>query len=718
MKPFEDMAYHPLSEQLVGVLRDHTLRDDPLFFRVIVGYFFALAASQMRCVIMLPEGEEIPTNLYALTLAPSGFGKTKSTQLLEEGVLGQFRSTFMAQTFPNQATLNMGLLADRRALINGTDPQDELRHLQAVFKGKGSYLFSFNSGTAPAVKDMRNKLLIANTGSLNLIMDEVGNNLSGNLEVLDTFIELFDKGVIKQKLLKNTKDNVRDEEILGKTPANLLMFGTPAKLFDNGKTEDEFMMMLESGYARRWFFAYIRNSARRKLSPEEMYDLRVNQSNSMFVDTLANKLENLANEINLNKKLTIERNTFLLLNEYQIHCEERADRMPERLEVQKHELTERSFKVLKLAGAYAFIDDVPEITQDHIENAIKLAEDSGKAFHLMLSRDQKHVKLAKYIADVGADVTHADLAEDLPFYRGSQSVKADMLTLATAWGYKNNIIIKKSFSEGIEFLRGEALKETDLSRMIVSYSKYLAKDYVNETPPFNKLYQLTQAVDEHGDPMHWVSHHLRDNYRDEEHAIPGFNLVVIDIDGLVKIETAKELLHAYTYLIYTTKRHTDDEHRFRLIMPINYELKLDARDYKEFMENVFNWLPFTVKDNTTNQRARKWLTHPGQYWYNDGLMLDALPFIPKTSRNEQRKALLNTQQSMDNLERWILNNTGDGNRNNMLHRYAMVLVDNGLDFEPIRQKVMELNDKLVDKLDEVEIMRTVMITVARELSKR
>jgi len=73
---------------------------------------------------------------------------------------------------------------------------------------------------------------------------------------------------------------------------------------------------------------------------------------------------------------------------------------------------------------------------------------------------------------------------------------------------------------------------------------------------------------------------------------------------------------------------------------------------------------------------------------------------------------------MDNLERWVMNNTGDGNRNNMMLRFAMILVDGGFDFEPIRQRVMSLNEKIPDKLDEAEIMSTIMITVAKAIAKR
>jgi hypothetical protein len=183
------------------------------------------------------------------------------------------------------------------------------------------------------------------------------------------------------------------------------------------------------------------------------------------------------------------------------------------------------------------------------------------------------------------------------------------------------------------------------------------------------------------------------------------------------MHTAKMLLKDYKFLMYTTKRHTEAEHRFRIVMPTNYELALDSKDYKEFMSNIYEWLPFGV-DDQTGQRARKWMSHNGHYEYNDGDLLDVLPFIPKTSKNEARKEQFNSQQALDNLERWVLNNSGDGNRNNQLLRYAMVLVDAGHDFNSVLSHVNGLNSKMPDKLEEAEIMRTIMVTVGKALSSR
>lgn len=713
MKSYDEMEFNPTSEKLVNILCSKTQNSNPLFFRVLVGYYFSLVASMMRTSIATHDRGDIPVNMYALNLSTSGSGKGFSTNIIENQVINQFRGRFLEETFPILAESNLPKLALKRANRKSSDPDEELVRVQKEFEGLGSLVFSFDSGTPAAVKQMRHKLLMADAGSVNLQIDEIGSNLVGNVDVLNTFLELYDMGLIKQKLIKNTTENTRNEEIVGRTPTNMLLFGTPSKLLNGSKTEEELYSMLETGYARRCFFGYSRASNKAiDMTPEEVYTQLTNQDSNTYLEELSDRLEALADIINVNKRLVMSKETSLLLIEYRLKCEREAELYAEHEEIKKAEISHRYFKALKLAGAYAFIDDSPELTQEHLYQAIKLAEESGGAFNQLLTRDRAYVKLAKYIATCKRDVTQADLVEDLPFYRGAAGQKSEMLSLAIAYGYKNNIIIKKSFSDGIEFLRGETLKETDLNKIVVSYSHDITTDYRNEFAPFDQLHRLTQAPG-----LHWVAHHLNGGYRNEENCMPGFNMVVIDVDGGVNMSTVKLLLKNYKFLLYTTKRHTDVENRFRIILPINYELALDAKDYKEFMANIFEWLPFEV-DTATNQRARKWLSHDGTYEYNEGEVLDALPFIPKTSKNEERKELMNSQQSMDNLERWVINNIGDGNRNNMLLRFAMILLDGGFDFEAIRQRVISLNNKIVDKLDEAEIMSTIMITVAKAISKR
>lgn len=715
MKAYDDMAYHLDAEHLVKILCEKVNNDDPLFFRVLVAYYMALVASMMRATVNTLDRGPIPINMYAINLSVSGAGKGHSVNVMEDQVIDQFRHNFTQSTLDLLAAQNLPKLALERATRKQSDPDTELALVQAEYDGIGPLLFAFDAATGAALRDVRHKLLMANGGALNLQIDEIGTNLTSVAEALGPYLELYDVGKIKQKYTKNTSDNKRREEIEGRTPANLLAFGTPTRLLNGGKTEEEFYAFLDTGYSRRCLFGYCRSHQHKlNLTPKETLDQRIAGNSDTFIEAMSDRLGDLADISQTHRAIQMTEPVSLLLIEYEQDCLQRALRLGEHDELRKAELSHRYFKVLKLAGAYAFIDGTSEVTEEHLYAAIKLVEDSGRAFDALLTRDRPYVKLAKYLAEVRRPVTQADLVEDLPFYKGAAATKNEMMQLAIAHGYQNNIIIKKAFSDGVEFISGETLQKTDLNDIYFSYSTDIAQGYAKEAKPvaFSDLHKMTQAQG-----IHWCNHAFKDGHRNEDNAIPGFNLLVLDVDHGVNLSTAKLLLEKYRALYYTTKRHTDVDNRFRILLPINYTLQMDAKDYKEFMKNLFAWLPFDV-DEATGQRARKWLSHNGHYEYTDGEVLDILPFIPKTSKNEAFRSQVLDQQGMDNLERWVLNNSGEGNRNNMLHRYARILIDAGFDFEGVRQRVVSLNDKMPDKMDEAEILGTVMVTAGKAIAAR
>ena len=145
---------------------------------------------------------------------------------------------------------------------------------------------------------------------------------------------------------------------------------------------------------------------------------------------------------------------------------------------------------------------------------------------------------------------------------------------------------------------------------------------------------------------------------------------------------------------------------------MSHTLFLCASEFKEFMDNIYEWLPFET-DTSTSQRSRKWASHQGNYWYNDGELLDSLQFIPKTKKNDERKKLILDQASMSNVERWFMGNTGNGNRSNQLIKYALMLVDADYSFDDIRTNVLGLNSKLTDPMPEAEVHATIMQTASK-----
>jgi hypothetical protein len=705
------VQHHPAVQEIVDVLCRKTQNMDQGFFRCEAAFFLGKMAASMRATICTKDRGEIPVNIYALALATSGYGKGHSVSIVEEDIMKPFRKRFMDDTFMIIADQHLWKIANERAVRNGTGQQEEYDGVKREFQSAGAFPFTFDSGTPPAVKQLRHKLLLSACGSINLQIDEIGSNLIGSTDVLTLFLELFDQGRVKQKLIKNTVDNTRTEEVDGKTPTNMLLFGTPSKLFDGGQTEDQFDSFLETGYARRCIFGLGQQHKRAHevLSPTDVYNNLIQPANNASINKWANVFHKLADPAMFGWKMDVPDDVGIQLITYRIACEKFADSLPEHEEIRKAEINHRYFKALKLAGAYAFIDQSSEVEMDHLLSAILLVEESGASFTQILSREKPYVKLAKYIADVGEDVTHSDLHEALPFYGRSKSHRDEMMILATAWGYKRHIIIKKSFTDGIEFFRGEKLQETDLDKIKISYGTNWAFNFLGEEVPFDQLHVVTQATGHH-----WCNHHFKKGHRAEENVIPGFNMVSIDVDGGITLEAVHELMKDIKFLTYTTKRHDPDgEHRFRLMIPINYTLELDTEEYREFMNSLMLWLPFKT-DESANQRAKKWESFDGgTYHYNEGEVLDALDFIPKTSRNEAYRAQNKELQSLDNLERWFAGRIQAGNRNNQMIKFALALVDSGMSLIEVQKAVHSFNKKMNSPLTEDEIDSTIMVTVGK-----
>jgi hypothetical protein len=709
------VEHHPAITEIVQVLCNKIQNPDTGFFKAQVAYFLCKMASSMRATINTKDRGVIPVSLYVLALATSGFGKGHSLGIVEDEFTAGFKTRFMEDTFFVIAEQNLWKIANKRAARNGTDQQEEFDKAEKEFRQAGPFTFTFDSGTPPAVKQMRQKLLMADIGSISYQVDEVGSNLTGSVDVLNLFLELFDKGRVKTKLVKNTVDNQRGEELDGMTPTNMLLFGTPSKLLDGGNTEDLFYAFLDVGYARRCLYGFGQEvSTDTEMTAEELFARLTDENNIQIIQKWSTHFTSLADPSIWNWQMDLPEAESIQLLSYRMHCDRRAAKLPEHEEIKKAEIKHRYFKVLKLAGAFAFIDQSNLVMMDHINSAIKLVEESGESFQQILNREKSYVKLARFIANCQREVTHTDLMEQLPFYKSGTAARNEMMTLAIAWGYKKHIVIKKMFVDGIEFFRGETLKETNLDEIVLSYADHWAYGFLAEKVPFDQLHVLTQSPG-----MHWSNHHFKGEHRAEENVLEGFNTIVLDVDEGITLATVHKLLKDYRFMTYTTKRHQTEGHgdRFRIILPMNYYLELDEKDYKEFMDAVMAFMPFH-SDDSANQRSKKWESFEGgHYHYNDGKQLfDCLPFIPKTSRNEAHQQEYKKLESLDNLERWFAARMVDGNRNNHMIRFALALLDGGVPVDQIKEAVFNFNEKLSNPLDKSELENTVLRTVQRRAS--
>lgn len=701
--------YNPTMERILEVIEKKTGNNSHNYFRIVISFYLTQLASNMRCKIKGALYNNVPINMYACTLMPSGSGKGHSQDIIESQVVNQFRASFINSTLPQLTQTNLDKLAQQKSIITGMPVDECLNALTKECMEYGSFPYSFDSATGPAFKQVRAKAQLCGVGALSFICDEIGSNILANPELLAIGLEVFDLGKTKSKLTKDSATNKRTESREDPVPTNMLWFGTPTKLLNSSREEDEFYSQLQAGYARRLFYGEGVKTSTKFTSGKELRDSLLTCNADQTLQDISDDLGILASLQFYNKTLLLGESEEELVLDYKIWCENRAEDLSDESTeaLRKAELSTRFWKALKLAGAYAFIDKCNVIEKKHLLSAFKLAEDSGKSFEKIMYRDPDFVKLAKYVSKAGKPLTFASLAESLPFFKDKNKQACDyLITLASAWGYDNGIVLKSFMVNKIPFLEGQRLEETDLDKIIVSVSNDITYHYDNQEVPWSKIDRFGGI-----DGINWCTHHFMadsanpsmGNHRSQKYVIPAFNLLVLDIDHNCSIESAQEILKKYTYCLYTTKRHTDTEPRFRIILPMKYKLFLNKDDYSAFMTNVFESLPFTGLDSQTKDISRKWLTNNGTVYRNEGDLFDPRPYIPDTSQDKERKEKFKNYGDVDNVTRWFLQNTANGNRNNNLYRYGMMLRDVGYALDEVKSKMTELNSRLEQPLDLAEL---------------
>ncbi len=716
------MKYHPTSEVIATHLSTLTQNDSKHMFRVFLTYYLGMITSHMRVGIQGWGNSTLPVNIYTMALSESGTGKGVSMNTLNSQVLHRFRDVFLEETFAASAEEAIVTLAETRAERRGTEESKEEEKLLKEFTNAGEVMFQFSEGTPPAVKQFRHKLCLARAGSLNYAVDEIGSNLLNSKDMIHLFLELYDTGRIEDKLVKNSSENQRVERIEEAVPANMLLTGAPSGLLDGGETESKFYALLDVGYARRCFFSYSRDSTKvAELTAEELVDRMFNKHSHTDLNLIAEEWEHLADVSNLNKIMELPHKSAVYLMKYKLHCIQRGMQFKEHQKALKAEMDNRFFKVLKLAAAYSFVDLKDEIEIKYLDYAIKLAEDSGADFAKLMSPEKDYMKLARFLIDYKEGATMSDLDMHLPCFSGSKSRKDEMIANAIAWGYRNNILITKHYVDQILFLKASVLEETDLDNLIFSFSDHTSYNYEPMEESFESLEDLGLVEN-----YQWCNHWFENDYRHDDNVIPGFNLIVLDVDDGTPLSTAKMMFQDYYAIFYETKRSTPKHNRYRIIIPTSHVLELSNEDYKQFMSNVIESLPFDIEiDDASKQPSKKWLTSANGVYFNDvryvngkeadPKLFDVLPYIPKTEKNEQRIRERVEIGDLDRLQAWMLENTGEGNRNKQLYNYAMVLVDSGADYTTVETNLLDLNSKLRDPIPEKELKNTILVSISKKI---
>lgn len=672
-----------------------------------INYALAEVSSNLRGTIKLYDGSSKPLNNYTYIFAPSSSGKDLTLNALNKIFISSFKEK-MSKGFEKHKQKYW----DNRAMALVDEGKEDIGSIiREEMKMVSPFSYRISSGTEAGISKYRVTCGHYNIGAINLVVDELGVNYASFRSVIGLMLSTYEDGNSEARQLKES-----GTVSVSGVPSNMLLYSSPALCFDGGTTEKMIVDDLAQGQGRRSFCAYVDKPDSLKMTAKDRVllsrakaDISRGHSlelNDYFLDLASPKY--MYGEVSLSEEAEIE------LAEYQIRCEQKYDANTEISEAEKIELLNRSWKATRLAGIYCFISKETEVTKEFAEQAIYVAEVSGKAFKRVFNQPPMYERVFDFIKN-RKRTSDVDL-EKQKWYSGNKTQKRDLLSLARAYGYENNYLFRIKEVEGVEFYSFIEVPKTDVDKITISISKDITKGFKPKVVPFNIIHEVVM-----NNEFKYSAGTFKDGYRNKDNYEKKQNLVIIDIDDGMKLETAKIMFSNYKCFMATTKSHQKDKHglvcdRFRIIFITDRTIKLDSETYGRFMANVYESLGVPA-DQSCKDSSRFYYGAEGEYWYSEGdKLLEISEMIPDTTKSKEREVMLSSSGigSTAGVERLLLEEAINGNRNHAILKYAMFIADSGYSFEDAKEKALSFNDKLIDSLSIKEIEQTIFKTLRKK----
>lgn len=226
----------------------------------------------------------------------------------------------------------------------------------------------------------------------------------------------------------------------------------------------------------------------------------------------------------------------------------------------------------------------------------------------------------------------------------------------------------------------------------------------NLTQAHDQKFNNLKEVSEFALKYDWSPFTFKDGYRHST-SWASCNLMVLDIDKGCTIDNAKELFKEYTYLIQTTKSHDDNNHRFRVIIPLSSTIK-DQEVYKNTWYSLSN--KFSFIDQQCKDMARFYYKSKSYVCENTGRVLD--PVLDVVIPSYFEKPRLELKLTKGKLSRatmeFVVNGAMPGERNIGCFKAAKDMQEQGYTIEETIEKLMK-SPCVGDDFSDKELERTV-----------
>ena len=681
-------------DDMVKVLAGDEAPEDIKHYMTLLSLFgLSTVTNNARVSIEVPTDKAvISANIYNLCVASSGTGKSRSLSYLEDLMLKE------ADDY---------LKVKGKEYLDKADPFDMESVNKLVSEGV-RVAPMFKSATDAGIGALRSIMDVVGIYGVNIAIDEIGSVLTKEYDMLsDTLLNVFDKGNSKPNLRRSTGVKATVNPI----PHSLMMFGSATMLFNcKPEVESSLFSLLEAGMCRRCCFAVVETKTNK-------YTLDYSGETKTKIDYISNRIKNIA--VDLEQKVLVpSEECAKFYSNYEMECRDASTFISEFNTLNIIYVQNKHWLALKLSGIIAASEMSEIIELEHFMKAVEIVDESYNHLNSIVNRKEKYEVLVDYLLDKGTTESEYTLTKELPFYKEIKN-KRQFLELAKGYAYDSNITLQIHDKRNITFYSARGKTKTDLDKpLMFSYSTDMSEGYYTNTEgTWKDFYKVLSA-----DGLCYSAHSFKGNKRSNETALTGFQLIILDIDGGVDLETAKILFDEYTYLIATTRNHQIEKKgiiadRFRIILPMEYALDLEADTYTQMMKNMFDDLPIEV-DRLADIGRMYFSSKDCEHWYNEGRLFNADKYIPYTQEEEtyKKESTRLSKKNINGISQWVIRNQGIG-RNQSLIKLALLLVDKGFSHSEAKEEIMRVNEQFDTPLSKSELERTIFKTISKKEEK-
>ena len=660
--------------------------------------------SQFKKNILLSNDSLIPINSLTFCLAKSGIGKDSSIRAVSKCFEDSYK--FIEELRKTRATNNAIEKANEEGLTN---PES-----WSVYKDfymppcALSVGISTPEGLIQYLDDISKDIL----GSGYVYSGEFATELLSNPNILENIkilSEVYDEGL---KVIKVLKDRAKQTNITNVVASGLFM-SSPDLIIYSDPVKNRFKSEFNTKLARRSFFIFVDKPSNvreeediyasiqlDKIREEEAKEVR-----NVFNAELLSLTKDLVDSIG--EPITIHSDTEMLFYLYKRYNEDEGNKISDiQHPISKLNREHMQWKALKLAGAFALMDNSTEILQEHYINAIRFVEFIANDIALFENELMKepYESFCSYMKENTVDGKSSIKLHSLKKLgyitaKTSPLLKMkELVQLANSYDTTGDYTINEDCIHYTELIQTDDINITYLAveGTKEERAKKCSMGYVSETCVFEDLVNMLE-----GD-FAYSPFKFANGRRGNDYIEGGCKWIVLDVDkSQITDEEAHLLLSDIKHIIVRTS-DKDNAFKFRILIELDAEIDIPSNAWKLFLKVVAEDLGlivdylskshilFSYSDSfetiKTNFEAEPLVVKP--YLVRVQRHIDEGP-TPVTKISASRKKEL-LDNPMDTFAYAYMSKSGEGSRN--LIRAARHAKDLGASREEVLNLLIEINN--------------------------